>query len=110
MVGPALKVSVPQQLHVQHRTFCRGCLPPPQAPAPLPAHPGAPRPPQLLHRRARTKRIMGVKNLDIYALALYVDQGAARRELQGRFRGASATSLATDQTLFDGEQGGLRVC
>lgn len=48
---------------------------------------------------------MGIKNLDIYALALYVDQGAARSALQGRFRGSSAASLAADQELFDGEPG-----
>ena len=56
-----------------------------------------------LHCSARTKRIVGIKNLDIYALALYVDRGAARSALHGRFRGASAASLAADQALFDGE-------
>ena len=48
---------------------------------------------------------MGIKNLAIYALALYVDQGAARSALQGRFRCSSAASLAADQELFDGEPG-----
>ena len=54
---------------------------------------------------ARTKRIAGIKSLDIYAVALYVDLGAARSALQGRFRGASAASLSADQALFDGEPG-----
>ena len=70
-----------------------------------PAQPPPAAPPLPLHCSARTKRIVGIKNLDIYALALYVDQGAARSALQGRFRGSSAASLAADQELFDGEPG-----
>lgn len=57
--------------------------------------------------RARTKRIAGVKNLDIYALGLFVDPSAVRGALQGKFRGADPASLAKDQKLFDGEQGQL---
>ncbi|EFN51273.1 hypothetical protein CHLNCDRAFT_55230 [Chlorella variabilis] len=51
---------------------------------------------------ARTKRIAGVKNLDIYALGLFVDPSAVRGALQGKFRGADPASLAKDQKLFDG--------
>lgn len=50
---------------------------------------------------ARTKRIAGVKNLDIYALGLFVDPSAVRGALQGKFRGADPASLAKDQKLFD---------
>lgn len=55
---------------------------------------------------ARTKRIAGLKNLDIYALALYVDPAAAHSVLQPKLKGVAAQGLARDQTLFDGEVGG----
>ncbi|KAL4448872.1 hypothetical protein ABPG77_007589 [Micractinium sp. CCAP 211/92] len=50
---------------------------------------------------ARTKRIAGLKNLDIYALALYVDPAAARSVLQPKLNGVAAGSLAGNQALFD---------
>lgn len=50
---------------------------------------------------ARTKRIAGLKNLDIYALALYVDPAAAHSVLQPKLKGVAAQGLARDQTLFD---------
>lgn len=53
--------------------------------------------------RSRTKRVAGIKSLDIYALALYVDPAAARAALAPKFRGAAAPAvLAGDQALFDG--------
>lgn len=50
---------------------------------------------------ARTKKIAGLKSLDVYALALFVDQGAVRSSLGGMFSGTDAASLAQDQRLFD---------
>lgn len=49
----------------------------------------------------RRKRLAGIKNLDVYALGLYVADVEARRELHGLFAGADATRLASDQRLFD---------
>eukprot|EP00887_Chlorella_sp_A99_P007281 scaffold2.g7281.t1 len=49
----------------------------------------------------RRKRLAGIKNLDVYALGLYVAEAAARRELRGRFAGAAPDALAADQALFD---------
>lgn len=70
----------------------------------LPPLPAALNPPLLPGRSARTKRIAGIKSLDIYAVGLYVDQGAAHSALHRTFGGAaSAAALATDQRLFDGE-------
>lgn len=51
---------------------------------------------------ARNKRIAGIKSLDLYALALFVDPGSVRSALRARFGGADATTLARDQRLFDG--------
>lgn len=83
------------------------------APAPppcLPTHPACPLPSlppcpcAFTPLRARTKRIAGIKNLDIYALALFVDQQAVRSQLHAKFGGASADALARSQALFDGER------
>lgn len=52
---------------------------------------------------SRTKRIAGIKDLDIYALALYVDPAAARSVLQPKFKGASSDGLVRSQALYDGE-------
>lgn len=57
--------------------------------------------------RARSKRLVGIKNLDIYAVALFVDPTAVHSALGGHFRGASCPeALARDQALFDGGCGG----
>ena len=50
----------------------------------------------------RSKRLAGIKNIDVYALALYVDPQAARSTLQDRFRDQPTEKLAADQRLFDG--------
>ena len=60
--------------------------------------------PVIVGTGARSKRLAGIKNLDIYALGLFVAEGAARREL-ARFRGATPESLAASQALFDGARG-----
>jgi hypothetical protein len=51
--------------------------------------------------RTRTKRIAGIKNLDVYALALYVDERAARSALARKFQGRSRDEVASSQALFD---------
>ena len=45
---------------------------------------------------------MGLKNINIYALGIYVDDAAAKRQLAGRFKGASEEAISKDQKLFDG--------
>ncbi len=52
----------------------------------------------------RAKRILGLKNINIYALGIYVDDAAAKRALAGRFKAASAEAISKDQTMFDGER------
>lgn len=51
----------------------------------------------------RAKRILGIKNINIYALGIYVDDVAAKRLLAGRFKGAREEALSKDQRLFDGQ-------
>lgn len=51
---------------------------------------------------ARNKRIAGIKGLDLYALALFVDPGSVRSALRAKFGSADAAALARDQRLFDG--------
>lgn len=47
---------------------------------------------------------------DVYAFALYVDQGAARSKLSGNFKGQAAAAVAQDQRLFDGKGGVHLYC
>lgn len=49
---------------------------------------------------ARTKKIAGIKSLDIYALALYVDENAAKGALHKRFKDKRSDQVAKDQSLF----------
>ena len=53
--------------------------------------------------RVRAKRLLGIKNIDVYAMALYVDADGARGVLAHKFRGAAPDQLAKNQQLFDGE-------
>lgn len=55
----------------------------------------------LMGTGVRTKKIAGIKSLDIYALALYVNRGAAQSALGRRFSGRAPAELAKDQELFD---------
>jgi len=55
------------------------------------------------HFRVRAKRILGWKNINIYALGIYVDNVAAKRQLAGRFKGVCEKDLSKDQALFDGQ-------
>lgn len=52
-------------------------------------------------RSVRAKRLLGIKNIDCYALALYVDPDV-KGALGGKFAGAAPEQLAADQRLFDG--------
>jgi hypothetical protein len=47
----------------------------------------------------RAKRLLGLKNINVYALGLYVDAPAAKRALH-KHKGAAGAS----QPLYDGEQ------
>lgn len=49
----------------------------------------------------RTKKLAGIKNIDVYALAFYIDESSTKRSLQGKFRNSSPDSLQKDQKLFN---------
>ncbi|KAK9816941.1 hypothetical protein WJX72_007231 [[Myrmecia] bisecta] len=49
----------------------------------------------------RRKKVIGVKNIDVYAVGLYVDPVAAKKVLGSKCRGASPDDLAAQQKLFD---------
>lgn len=50
----------------------------------------------------RAKKILGIKNINIYALGIYVDSVAAKKALAGKYKGAgSVEALSADQNLFD---------
>lgn len=57
--------------------------------------------PQITGAGARTKRIAGIKSLDIYALALYVDKKELKNNLGRKFGRRLPEQLANDQDLFD---------
>lgn len=59
--------------------------------------------PVALGAGSRTKRVAGVKTIDVYTLALYVDPAAAKQLLGGR-GGSSREALAKEQAMFDGAQ------
>ncbi|GBF94321.1 hypothetical protein Rsub_06943 [Raphidocelis subcapitata] len=48
----------------------------------------------------RAKRILGLKNINVYALGLYVDAHGAKRALH-KWKGCSADDLACNQKAFD---------
>lgn len=45
----------------------------------------------------RSKRLLGLKNIDVYSIALFVDPTSLQKELAGKIKGHSAESLAKDQ-------------
>ena len=49
--------------------------------------------------RTRTKKIAGIKSLDVYALALYVDQKAAKHTLGHKFSGQAPAQVSHDALL-----------
>ena len=53
----------------------------------------------------RTKKIAGIKSLDVYALALYVDTAAVKGALHKKFAKKTPQQVAKDQSLFDGRFG-----
>jgi hypothetical protein len=49
----------------------------------------------------RIKKLAGIKNIDVYALAFYVDESATKRALHDKFKNSSPDSLQNDQNLFN---------
>lgn len=60
--------------------------------------------PRITGTGVRTKKIAGIKSLDIYALALYVDEPAIKRVLHSKFGSSTADALVKNPALFDGKQ------
>ena len=56
--------------------------------------------PRLTGAGTRTKKVAGIKSLDIYALAFYVDEPAARSHLHHRYTNKTAEQIAKDPQLF----------
>ncbi|KAI8477278.1 MAG: chalcone isomerase [Monoraphidium minutum] len=48
----------------------------------------------------RAKRILGLKNINVYALGLYVDASGAKKAL-GKWKGSSGDALLKSQAAFD---------
>lgn len=57
--------------------------------------------PRVTGAGARTKKIAGIKSIDIYSLALYVDEGVAGAVLRRRYANAAPEAVAKDSKLFD---------
>jgi hypothetical protein len=53
-------------------------------------------------RRVRAKKILGIKNINIYALGIYVDAAAAKKSLANKYKSVSEADLSKQQVLFDG--------
>jgi hypothetical protein len=67
--------------------------------------------PHIVGMGVRSKRLAGIKNLDVYALALYVDEGFAKGALRRKFpAGTAVEDVARQQsTLFGGKTRGLHA-
>lgn len=50
---------------------------------------------------SRRKRLLGLKNVDVYALGFYIDEEAAQKTLGPKFGSAGSSSWAKDQSLCD---------
>ena len=50
----------------------------------------------------RAKKILGIKNINIYSLGIYVDEAAAKRQLSARFKSADEEAISKDAKLFEG--------
>ncbi|GFH25788.1 chalcone_isomerase domain-containing protein, partial [Haematococcus lacustris] len=51
--------------------------------------------------RVRVKKILGLKNINIYALGIYVDSAAAKKALGSKFKSLDKETLANSQALLD---------
>ena len=52
--------------------------------------------------RVRAKRILGLKNLNIYGVGIYVDSTAARKALLPRYRNSTGEQLSANPAFFQG--------
>ena len=50
----------------------------------------------------RAKRIAGLKNVNVYALGIYIDEAAALKALAPKHKAKPAAALAKDAALFAG--------
>lgn len=57
--------------------------------------------PKLAGIGVRSKRLLGLKNINVYTLGLYVDGPGAKRALRSKHQGREASSLASNQRLYD---------
>ncbi|KAF8060612.1 FAP2 [Scenedesmus sp. PABB004] len=57
--------------------------------------------PKLAGVGVRAKRILGLKNINVYTVGLYVDGSGAKKAL-GKFKGSDADKLTANQAAFDG--------
>ncbi|GFH31120.1 chalcone_isomerase domain-containing protein [Haematococcus lacustris] len=57
--------------------------------------------PQLAGLGVRVKKILGLKNINIYALGIYVDSAAAKKALGSKFKSLDKETLANSQALLD---------
>ncbi|KAK9806684.1 hypothetical protein WJX73_008043 [Symbiochloris irregularis] len=48
---------------------------------------------------ARSKRLVGIKNINVYSLGFYIDEQAAKKVLGPKFKGRTVESLSKDQQL-----------
>lgn len=56
--------------------------------------------PRITGAGARTKKIAGIKSIDIYSLGLYVEEGAARSALHHYYSNSTPEEIANDPALF----------
>jgi len=56
---------------------------------------------QLAAIGVRSKRLLGIKNLHIYAVGVYVDGAAAKKALAHQFKSSETEDLAKNQAMFD---------
>jgi len=57
--------------------------------------------PSLMGVGSRRKRLLGMKNVDVYALGFYIDEEAAQKALGPKFGSAESSSLEKNQSLCD---------
>jgi hypothetical protein len=50
----------------------------------------------------RQKKLAGIKSLDVYALALYVDERGAHSLLHSKVSGKSQQEVINDQSIYTG--------
>ncbi|KAK9835190.1 hypothetical protein WJX81_004766 [Elliptochloris bilobata] len=57
--------------------------------------------PSIVGVGARAKRLLGVKNVDVYALGLYVDSAAVKEKVAPKYRDQAPGALSDSQQLLD---------